>query len=216
MTKLETDQKYFNELLMLLKLHYPHAKIVLKFGNNWELLISVILSAQSTDKTVNKVTEKLFKKYKSLADYTKADLKEFEQDIKSCGFYHNKAKNILNSAKIIREKYHGEVPKTMAELISLPGIARKTANIILGNAYGIVEGIACDTHVIRLSQRLGLTKNTDAVKIEQDLMKIFYKEEWFKLTYLLIDHGRAICDAKKPKCEVCFLNKTCPSAFASP
>ncbi len=202
-----------SEILSILKKNYPNAKIILNFSSEWELLVAVVLSAQCTDKKVNEVTAKLFKKYKTLDDYRKPDLKEFEQDIHSCGFYHNKAKNILGAAKIIKEKFDGKLPKTMAELITLPGVARKTANIILGNAFNIVEGIAVDTHVTRISQRLGLTKNTDPVKIEQDLMKLIPKEEWFKFTYLVIDFGRSICDAKHPLCSQCPLNKLCPSAF---
>ena len=175
-----------------------------------------MLSAQCTDKRVNIITDKLFKKYKSFDDYINADLTEFELDIKSAGFFRNKAKNILASAKIIREKFNGVVPKTMKDILPLPGVARKSANVILGNAYEVVEGIAVDTHVIRLSKRLGLSKNSDPVKIEKDLMEKFAKKDWFKLTYLLIEHGRNICEAKKPKCDVCFLNKICPSAFAFP
>ena len=216
MPKLKTDKKYLETLLTLLKDHYPNAKIALKFTNNWELLVAVILSAQCTDVMVNKVIEKLFKKYQSIEDYANADIRKFEQDIKSTGFYHNKAKNIKAAANLILEKYNDQVPKTMDEILTLPGVARKTANIVLGNAYGIVEGIAVDTHVRRVSQRLGLTENEDPNKIEQDLMKLFDKKDWFKLTYLLIDHGRAICQAKKPKCDECFLNNICPSAFKFP
>ena len=211
------SRKYNSQkILSLLKTHYPHAKIALNFSNPWELLVAVVLSAQCTDKRVNIITDKLFKKYKSFDDYINADLTEFELDIKSAGFFRNKAKNILASAKIIREKFNGVVPKTMKDILPLPGVARKSANVILGNAYEVVEGIAVDTHVIRLSKRLGLSKNSDPVKIEKDLMEKFAKKDWFKLTYLLIEHGRNICEAKKPKCDVCFLNKICPSAFAFP
>jgi len=211
------SRKYNSQkILSLLKTHYPHAKIALNFSNPWELLVAVVLSAQCTDKRVNIITDKLFKKYKSFDDYINADLTEFELDIKSAGFFRNKAKNILASAKIIRDKFNGLVPETMNEILTLPGIARKSANVILGNAFGFVEGIAVDTHVIRLSKRLGLSKNSDPVKIETDLMKKFTKKDWFKLTYLLIEHGRNICEAKKPKCNICFLNKICPSAFAFP
>lgn len=201
------------EILKILRQHFPKAKIVLNYSNNWELLVAVVLSAQCTDKKVNEVTAKLFKKYPRLPGYAKADLKEFEQDIRSTGFYHNKAKNILAAAKLVQEKFSEQVPKTMEELTSLPGVARKTANIILGNAFNIVEGIAVDTHVSRISQRLGLTKNSDPTKIEQDLMKLLPKNEWFKFTYLAIDFGRSICDAKHPLCSKCPLNKLCPSAF---
>lgn len=202
-----------SKILSILKTKYPQAKIMLNYKNNWELLVAVILSAQCTDKKVNQVTAELFRKYPRFSDYLGADLAQFETDIKSTGFYHNKAKNILNTAKIISKKFKDQVPSTMSDLLSLPGVARKTANIILGNAFNVVEGIAVDTHVIRISQRLGLTKNTDPVKIEQDLMKIVPKNDWFKFTYLVIDFGREICDAKRPKCEICPLNKLCPSAF---
>lgn len=204
------------KIFVLLKKYYPNAKIALKYSNNWELTVAVILSAQCKDERVNIVTQNLFNKYKTVKDYAKAELKEFEKDIGSTGFYHAKAKNIISSAKLILGKYHGQIPKTMEEMLALPGVARKTANVVLGNAYGVVEGIAVDTHVRRLSQRLGLTKNDDPVKIEQDLMKLFDKKDWFKLTYILIEHGRTICDAKKPKCDACFLNHICPSAYKFP
>lgn len=206
-------QERVKEILGILKTHYPHAKIVLNYSNEWELLVAVILSAQCTDKKVNEVTAKLFKKYPKLEDYLKIKVEEFEQDIRSTGFYHNKAKNVLAAAKLIKEKFNSKIPKTLAELITIPGVARKTANIILGNAFNIVEGIAVDTHVGRISQRLGLTKNSDPVKIEQDLMKLIPKTEWFKFTYLVIDFGRSVCDAKHPTCSRCPLNKLCPSAF---
>lgn len=180
-----------------LKKLLPHAKIVLKYSNNWELLVAVILSAQCTDIMVNKVTANLFRKYKTLDDYAKADIKEFEQDIRSTGFYHNKAKNILAAVKLIKEKFNGRVPNTMDELLNLPGVARKTANVVLGNAFGIVEGIAVDTHVRRLSKLYGLTNNDDPEKIEQDLMKILPRSDWFKFTYLMIGYGRKYCPAKK-------------------
>ena len=228
--------------IRLLKKSYPNAKIVLRYKNPWELLVSVILSAQCTDVMVNKVTEKLFKKYKTLDDYVVADRREFEQDIKSTGFYHNKAKNVLAAAKLIKEKFKGKVPNTMEEMLTIPGVARKTANVVLGNAYGVVEGIAVDTHVLRLSQRLRLVdldriggkkavyfksvasrpglereivdykKDADPVKIEQQLMGIVPREDWFKLTYLLIEHGRAVCKAQSPNCAGCVLNNICPAS----
>jgi endonuclease III len=200
------------EIIKLLKKTYPDARIVLNFGNDIQLLVSVILSAQCTDKKVNEVTENLFKKYKTAVDFAKADVAEFEKEIKPTGFYRAKAKNIINACKAIVEKHGGELPRTMNEMLELPGVARKTANVVLGNAYGIVEGIAVDTHVRRLSQRLGLTKNDDPVKIEQDLMAAVKRKDWFELTYLLIDHGRAICIARVPKCAECALNKLCPSS----
>ncbi|MHB8840926.1 MAG: endonuclease III [Candidatus Aquicultor sp.] len=198
---------------MRLKQEYPDAGIVLNYSNTLELLVSVILSAQCTDKKVNEVTATLFKKYRDVNDYANASLEEFEQDIRPTGFYRNKAKNIKGAAAMVIERFGGEVPSTMEELIQLPGVARKTANIVLGNAFDIVEGIAVDTHVKRLSNRLGLSANTDPEKIERDLMNTIPKDEWFKLTYLFIEHGRAVCDAKKPKCDVCNLNDICPSAF---
>ncbi len=190
--------------------------MILNFSNNWELLVAVILSAQCTDKKVNEVTAKLFKKYRTLNDYLRADPKEFEQMVKSTGFYRAKAKSILESAKILKEKFNGEVPKTMEEMLTLRGVARKTANVVLGNAYAISEGIAVDTHVRRLSQRLGITKSNDPVKIEQELMTLVPKKDWFKFTYLLIEHGRAICTAKNPRCDLCPLKDICPSAFKFP
>lgn len=207
---------YAQELLGRLKKEYPHAKIILNFSNEWELLVAVMLSAQCTDVMVNKVTEKLFKKYKTIQAYANADLKELEQDIKSTGFYRNKAKNLKNAAKVVLEEFEGKLPHSISEMIKIPGAARKTANVVLGNAFGIYEGIAVDTHVKRLSQRLGLTNHNDPNKIEQDLIKIFEQKDWFLLTYLLIEHGRSICEAKKPKCDKCLLNDLCPSAFKFP
>lgn len=224
------------QIIQLLKKAYPHAKIALTFKNPWELLVSVILSAQCTDVMVNKVTGKLFVKYKTFNDYLAADLKTFEQDIKSTGFYHNKAKNILATAKIIEEKFGGTVPNTMEALLTLSGVARKTANVVLGNAFGVVEGIAVDTHVHRLSQRLRLVdmgtiggkkemtftkngktivdykKDADPNKIERELMSTLPKEDWFGFTYRIIDHGRAICKAQRPNCTHCLLNSLCPAS----
>jgi endonuclease-3 len=176
------------------------------------MLIATMLSAQCTDLQVNKVAEKLFKKYRNVTDYVKCDLGELEADIYSTGFYRNKAKNIKAMCNMLVEKFNGQVPNTMAELVALPGVARKTANIVLGNSYGIVDGIAVDTHVSRVSLRLGLTKETDPVKIEIDLMKILPKKEWFASTYLFIEHGRKTCHAKKPLCPSCPLQDICPSA----
>lgn len=207
------NSKYTTILFNQLKSHYKDAKTILNYTNVWELLVAVILSAQCTDKRVNIVTEKLFKKYKTLEDYVKADLSEFEQDVRSTGFYHNKAKNILAAAKLIKFNFKGDIPKTIDEMAEIPGVGRKTANVVLGNAYGIVEGIAVDTHVKRLSQRLGLSNNENPVKIEKDLIGLFDRSDWFKLTYYLIEHGRNVCSAKKPKCTECFLSNICPSAF---
>ena len=202
-----------NKTLSLLKKQYPDAVTALSFGKPIELLVATILSAQCTDARVNIVTKELFKKYKTVEDYANADIKKFEQEIRSTGFYHNKAKNIINACKIIEEKFFGKVPKTMAELMTLPGVARKTANIVLSEAYGIIEGIAVDTHVRRLAQRIGLSKNNDPNKIERDLMKLVPRKEWRNISNVLIFHGRRICIARKPKCEICVLNKFCISAF---
>lgn len=194
-------------IIKILQKLFPHPKIALNYSNSWELFVAVVLSAQCTDKKVNEVTEKLFKKYKTLDDYVYADLNEFEKDIKSTGFYKNKAKNILKAAKIIKEKFNGQIPKKMEDILSLPGVGRKTANVILGNAYGIVEGIAVDTHVKRLAKVLGLTKNTDPKKIEKDLMEIVPRKYWFKITYWLIDYGRKYCSARPHNHQNCPLAK---------
>ncbi|PKM92728.1 MAG: endonuclease III [Elusimicrobia bacterium HGW-Elusimicrobia-4] len=199
------------EILSRLKKHYSDVKkTALTFSNPLEILVATILSAQCTDERVNKITPLLFAKYKKASDYAGADVKVFEQEIKSSGFYHNKAKNITGACKIIDEKYSGKVPDTMENLLALPGVARKTANIVLGNAFGKIFGIAVDTHVKRLSFRLGLSRNNSPEKIEQDLMKIFDKKDWFALSNLLIEHGRKICNAKKPDCKNCFLWDICP------
>ena len=201
------------KIIQLLEKEHPDAKVALHYSNPLELLVATMLSAQSTDETINKVTKTLFKKYTKPEDYANTDLKELEQDIRSTGFYHNKAKNLQNSAKMLVEKYHSQVPKTMEELVKLPGVARKTANIVLTNAYGVVAGVAVDTHVRRLAQRLGLSENNDPNKIEQDLMRIVPKDKWMRITDLLIFHGRRVCTAKNPNCAGCVLNKICPSAF---
>jgi len=201
------------EIVNLLKQEYPEAKVALNYSNPWELLVATILSAQATDKKVNEVTSSLFEKYSRIEDYAKVPVEEFEQDIKSIGIYRNKAKYITSAAGMIVKQYNSKVPRIMKEMLNLPGVARKTANIVLGNAYGTVEGIAVDTHVKRLSNRLGLVDDKDPDKIEKKLMEIFPKQEWFKLNYLLIEHGRAVCKAKKPFCDNCVLKELCPSAF---
>ncbi|MDP6387796.1 MAG: endonuclease III [Candidatus Pacebacteria bacterium] len=198
--KLKERKKRILKLNNALKKLFPKAKIALKYKSNWELLISVVLSAQSTDKQVNKTTEKLFRKYRTLNDYLKVDIKEFEQDIKSTGFYRNKAKNILASAKIIKEKHGGKVPDTMEKLTQLPGVARKTANIILGNAFGTVEGMAVDTHVRRFALKFDLTENHDPNKIEKDLIKLLPRSQWFEFTYRVIEYGRQICPGRNHEC----------------
>ena len=194
----------------ILKKEYPKAKIALTHHNPLQLLISVILSAQCTDKRVNMVTPTLFKKYRKAEDYAYGDLDDLKQIIRSTGFFNAKAKNIQNTCKIIVEKYNGKVPQTMDSLLKLPGVGRKTANIVLSNAFGKLEGIAVDTHVKRITYRLGLTKNTNPVKIEQDLIKLLPKEKWNHYTYLIIEHGRAICKAPIPICSKCILKKECP------
>jgi endonuclease-3 len=200
-------------IIGLLENQYPRAKTALHYSSPLEILIATILSAQCTDKRVNIVTKSLFKKYRTTEDYANADISELEQDIRSTGFYRNKAKSIKNAGRMMVEKFDSQVPNTMKEILELPGVARKTANIVLSNAYGVIEGIAVDTHVRRLSKRLGLTENKNPDKIEKDLMQIVPKSHWKRITNLLISHGRKICKARKPKCDSCILNKICPSAF---
>ncbi len=194
-----------SKTIQILKKEYPNAKYYLNFSNPLELLVAAILSAQVRDEVVNSTTKFLFKKYKTAKDYTKLD----DNDIKSITFYRNKAKNIREACRIIAEKHNGSVPDTMEELTELPGIGRKTANAILINAFGKVVGIPCDTHVIRLSYRLGWTKNKNPDKIEQDLMNIVPKADWKKIPYLLKDHGRAVCKPA-PECSRCILGDVCP------
>jgi endonuclease-3 len=207
------DETRVLKIIELLEREFPDAKIALHYSKALELLVATILSAQCTDERVNQVTKTLFKKYRTAKDYAEADLQELEQDIKPTGFYRNKAKNIKNAGTMLVEKFHSQIPKTMDEMLELPGVARKTANIVLQNTYGVVEGIAVDTHVRRTSRRLGLTQNTDPAKIEQDLMRIVPRDKWMRITDLLIFLGRNVCVAKKPRCGVCVLNKLCPSAF---
>jgi endonuclease III len=199
------------EILKRLNKAYPKPKTALNFSDPFQLLVATILSAQTTDVLVNKVTENLFRKYRTVKDYADASLEILQKDTGSVNFYKTKAKNIQAGAKIIVAQFNSQVPKTMNELTSLPGVARKTANIVLSNAFGIHEGIAVDTHVKRLSYRLGLTKNADPVKIEKDLMAITPKKEWGNISHLLIFHGRKICQARKPDHQECVLNDICPS-----
>ena len=201
----------FKKIWPILKKTYPRAKIALEFVNPLELLIATILSAQCTDVRVNMVTKDLFKKYRSAKDWAGADLKHIESDIRSTGFFRNKALNIKGACARIVEQYGGKVPGTMAELLTLPGVGRKTANCVLGDAFG-VPGITCDTHVIRLSRRLGLSANSDPVKLEFDLAEIVPKARWTLFSHLLISHGRNICKARKPDCENCPISKHCPVA----
>jgi len=201
------------EIINLLEDEHPDAKIALNYTNPLELLVATILSAQCTDQRVNIVTKKIFKKYRRIEDYANADLKELEEDIRPTGFYRNKAKNIKKCCQTLVDKFDSKVPKTMEEMLKLAGVARKTANIVLSNAYDVIEGIAVDTHVRRLAKRLELSEHENPNKIEADLMKIVPKTHWKEITDLLIFHGRRICVARKPKCGICVLNKLCPSAF---
>lgn len=201
------------EIFKRLQRDYPDARIALNFGNEWELLVATELSAQCTDKKVNEVTEKLFKKYRSIADYAGATFDEFAEDVRPTGFYRNKTKNIIAAAQMVLAEYGGQLPRTIDEMVKIPGVARKTANVILGNAFGVVEGIAVDTHVFRLTHRLRFSEGKTPEKVERDLMSLFPKNEWFQLTYLLIEHGRNICTAKKARCDICDINSLCPSAF---
>ncbi len=207
------DKARVLEIIRLLEGVHPDAKIALNFSNPLELLVATMLSAQCTDERVNEVTKSLFKKYRRAEDYARADLKELEKDIRPTGFYHNKARNLKATCQILVERFNSEVPRTMEEMLTLPGVARKTANIVLSTAYGVIEGIAVDTHVRRVAKRLGLTDQEDPNKIERDLMEVVPRSQWPRFTDLLIFHGRRICMAKKPKCGICVLNKICPSAF---
>lgn len=204
--------RHVKDIISRLRKEYPGAKMALRSSNPLETLVATILSAQCTDERVNIVTKDLFKKYRTAGDYAKANQSRLEKDIRSTGFFRNKAKNIIKSAQMIVKDFSGKVPDTMEEILTLPGVARKTANIVLGNSYGVVEGIAVDTHVRRLSALLGLTKNDNPEKIEQDLMKIVEKKDWFNFPYLLQAHGRKVCIARRPKCMECVLKGICPSA----
>jgi len=200
-------------VLRRLKKLYPDAECALHHRNAYELLVATILSAQCTDARVNLVTPALFARYPTPYELARADQADIEDLIKSTGFFRNKAKNLLGMAQALVADHNGEVPRTMAELRALPGVGRKTANVILGNAYGINEGITVDTHVTRLSRLLHLTKHTDAEKIEQDLIPLFPRRDWALLSHLLINHGRQICIARRPQCARCVLNDICPSAI---
>ncbi|MGA8809380.1 MAG: endonuclease III [Thermoanaerobaculia bacterium] len=209
-------QERANDIVVRLKQMYPKAKCSLDFTNAFELLIATMLSAQSTDARVNIVTKSLFRKYPNPQSFADASQVEMERDVKQTGFFRNKAKAVIAASKVLVERHNGEVPKTMAELTALPGVGRKTANVVLSNAMNISVGIVVDTHVTRVSGRLGLTSNTDAEKIEQDLMKLLPPKEWTNFSHRLIAHGRTICIARKPKCAVCALNDLCPSAEEAP
>jgi endonuclease III len=201
------------EIIKLLKRAHPDAKCALNHSNAFELLIATILSAQCTDERVNKVTADLFRKYRKPEDYLKVRDTELQQDIKTTGFFRNKTRSIQGACKVLIEEFGGEVPRTMEELLRVPGAARKTSNVVLGVAYGIAEGVVVDTHVSRLSQRLKLTRQKDPVKIEKDLMELVPKKDWIIFSHLLIFHGRRICKARRPLCEECLVEKLCPSSM---
>jgi endonuclease-3 len=209
---MNTPKENIAEIIKRLKKEYTRTpQTVLRFSTPFELLIATILSAQTTDVLVNRVTAELFKKYRSVHDVANTTPEALAQDIRSVNFFNNKAKNINKTAKVLIERFGGKVPRTMEELVALPGVARKTANIVLSSAFGLNEGIAVDTHVKRLAYRLGLTKHDDPVKIEQDLLTITPKKEWGHLSHLLIFHGRKVCQAKKPDHASCVLADLCPS-----
>jgi endonuclease III len=201
------------EVIPCLKEAYPDARTELVWENPLQLLVATMLSAQSTDVRVNEVTEELFKKYRIAEDYAEADLDRLEEEIRSVGFFRNKARSIKSMARALVEEHEGEVPRTMGELVTLPGVGRKTANVVLGNAFGVDEGVVVDTHVRRLSNRLGLSKENDPEKIERDLLEIVPEEERTLFSHLLIFHGRRVCKSRKPDCPNCVLNHVCPSAF---
>jgi endonuclease III len=203
-------KKQAAEIIKRLKKAYPDAHCALNHTSPFELLVATILSAQCTDARVNIVTADLFRKYRRPEDYLKVSQVELETDIRTTGFFRNKARNIQAACKRIVKEYGGKVPKTMDELLTLGGVARKTANVVLGNAFGVASGVVVDTHVGRLSQRLGLTRNTDAVKIEKDLQQLVPKKDWIMFPHWLISHGRQICIARKPRCSECVLNDICP------
>lgn len=201
------------KIIRTLKRAYPDAKCSLNHSNAFELLIATILSAQCTDARVNMVTEDLFRKYRKPEDYLNVSDKELQEDIRTTGFFRNKTKSIQGTAKTLTEEYRGKVPQTMEQLLELPGVARKTANVVLGNAFGIHAGVVVDTHVTRLSRRLALTSEKTAEKIEQDLIAIVPKKEWVIFPHLMIAHGRAICKARTPLCAECAIEKYCPSSY---
>ena len=211
-TKAQKKQRT-EEIIKLLKRAHPDARCALNHANAFELLIATILSAQCTDQRVNIVTADLFRKYRKPEDYLKVPDTELQQDIKTTGFFRNKTKSIQGACKMLVEDFHSQVPKTMEELLKLPGVARKTANVVLGVAYGIAAGIVVDTHVGRLSHRLRLTNQKDAVKIENDLLELAPKKDWIIFSHLLIFHGRRVCKARRPLCEECVVEKLCPSSM---
>jgi endonuclease-3 len=199
-------------IIRQLRKHYPHVRTALQYADPLQILVATILAAQSTDKLVNTVTPELFRKYPTAEAFARADPGELERMVQSTGFFRMKSKHIIGAAQRIVESYGGIVPDSMEELVTLPGVARKTANIVLSAGYGKAEGIAVDTHAGRLSRRLGLSKEDDPVKVERDLMALVPKADWIDFNFLLVEHGRAICQARKPECPRCFLRRLCPSA----
>jgi len=200
------------EVVRLLSKAYPDSKVALRFSNPLEMLVATILSAQCTDERVNRVTATLFRKYRKPEDYLKVPESELAADVKPTGFFNQKTKSIRGACRRLVEEHGGQVPDSMEDMLRLPGVARKTANIVLGNAFGRVDGIAVDTHVRRLSQRLGFSDEKDPDKIERDLMQLVPRKRWFDFTYVLIDHGRAVCKAPTPLCEGCVVSSLCPSS----
>ncbi len=199
-------------IVALLKKRYPDAKTSLDYDSVHQLMVATILSAQCTDERVNMTTPALFERFRSVKDFAEADSAELESLIQSCGFFRAKAKSIKSSARVLLERFGGEMPKTIDELTTLPGVGRKTASVILGAGFGIAEGIVVDTHVARISKLLGLTAHTDPLKIEQDLIKVLEPKDWIRFSHMLIYHGRAVCIARRPKCAECVLAEACPSA----
>ncbi len=206
-----SEKRRHTRLLNKLRELYPDAECALHFTNPFELLVATILSAQSTDKTVNQITPALFQKYPTPAAMAKADIAELEELIRPSGFFHNKARNLKDCAAAVANEHHGEVPRAMEELVALPGVGRKTANVVFGNAFGINAGVVVDTHIQRLSQRLGFTKEQNPEKIERDLMSIVPQDDWTVFAHRMIQHGRQVCQARKPKCNECLLAPECPS-----
>jgi len=209
---LEPARKRIGRIIQILRREYPHSRTALEYRTPLQILVATILAAQCTDERVNKITPALFRKYPTAQAFAAADREELEAEIRPTGFFRNKTKSIIGAARKIVEDFGGEVPANMADLITLPGVARKTANIVLSSCYGIAEGIAVDTHVKRLSGRLGLSRQQDPEKIEMDLLKLVPRKHWLDFNYMLVNHGRKICQARKPRCPECPLRKLCPSA----
>jgi endonuclease III len=207
------EKQRTKKIISLLRKEYPDVHCSLNFTNPLELTIATILAAQCTDERVNMVTADLFRKYRKPEDYVKVPITELEQDIRSTGFFRNKAKSIQGACKLIIEKFDGQVPQNFDDLLTLPGVARKTANVVMGNAFGIASGVVVDTHVTRITQLLGLTENSTPEKIEKDLIELVPQKDWIDFSHLLIFHGRAVCIARRPQCDKCVLEKLCPSSL---